>query len=633
MAYRQYIGSRYVPIFGRKGEDTYEWDGGLAPYEPLTVVMHQGNSFTSVQYVPTGIDINNRKYWAETGNWNAQVEAYRQEVRTFDRRISDNTSTIAENTDAIADNSEAITAEVGRATAAETANAEAITAESTRATAAERTNAEAIAAETTRATAAETANTNAIAAEVTRSTAADERFQKEFDNTYKDINFKCVDRFIVGDFSDYVGGQAACVFEQDNTVYWAQIILSENTAQDVLVIRNVYSNLTVSRTTLPLSHGYSMSYNASKRQLVTSDAEHSQLLFISTANLNNPTIVKTMSVSFLSGLTTDYMFTWVGDDIAAIEWLSKHVTEFSTNGNQLDSYFLDFDNSPVPQNINYNEDTDEYYIGMSSPNCISVISRETHEQVNSVQLRQYYAWIYMRELESAIRVGDKIYVNDFENVDGLLVLTLLETDVVRGTIGTNHLPYIQPTGNIGNVINYDTGSLIPTSSNTKFKLAGDAIKLAQSVSAYGRIFLNFETDYPHIIAIAGAEIGINRSPDASGKITIHGIEVNSGALNILDSNIAFDASLDNTSGGTVYSSGIRASYSDVYFIAPKPDINDNGNGVAVLLYSYYGNVNALRFDANTNCPMALISSNVQALNSTCIDAKVNYRNILSYVNS
>ena len=94
MAYRQYIGSRYVPIFGRKGENTYEWDNS-APYEPLTVVMHQGNSFTSIQYVPTGIDINNRKYWAETGNWNAQVEAYRAEVRTFNDRIEANTRNIA----------------------------------------------------------------------------------------------------------------------------------------------------------------------------------------------------------------------------------------------------------------------------------------------------------------------------------------------------------------------------------------------------------------------------------------------------------------------------------------------------------------------------------------------------------
>ena len=36
---RQYVGARYVPIFGRAGSDTMEWDN-TAPYEPLTVVMH-----------------------------------------------------------------------------------------------------------------------------------------------------------------------------------------------------------------------------------------------------------------------------------------------------------------------------------------------------------------------------------------------------------------------------------------------------------------------------------------------------------------------------------------------------------------------------------------------------------------
>lgn len=41
----QYIGSRYVPVFGRKGEDSIEWDK-TGTYEPLTIVLHQGNSYT-----------------------------------------------------------------------------------------------------------------------------------------------------------------------------------------------------------------------------------------------------------------------------------------------------------------------------------------------------------------------------------------------------------------------------------------------------------------------------------------------------------------------------------------------------------------------------------------------------------
>ena len=85
-----YVGHRYVPkIMG-------DWDNTQI-YEPLSIVQYQGNSFTSRQYVPSGIEITNEEYWASTGNYNAQVEQYRQEVRGFDDRISNNESGI-ENT-------------------------------------------------------------------------------------------------------------------------------------------------------------------------------------------------------------------------------------------------------------------------------------------------------------------------------------------------------------------------------------------------------------------------------------------------------------------------------------------------------------------------------------------------------
>ena len=72
----QYVGARYVPLFANPAQWSSERE-----YEPLTIVLYQGNSFTSMQYVPIGIDINNEEFWAETGNYNAQVEQYRQEVR------------------------------------------------------------------------------------------------------------------------------------------------------------------------------------------------------------------------------------------------------------------------------------------------------------------------------------------------------------------------------------------------------------------------------------------------------------------------------------------------------------------------------------------------------------------------
>lgn len=92
---RQYVGARYVPLFA----DPLEWSDTIG-YGPLTVVLHEGNSYTSRQSVPVGIDINNTAYWAETGNYNAQVEAYRQEVLTFDGRITANANAIAAETQA-----------------------------------------------------------------------------------------------------------------------------------------------------------------------------------------------------------------------------------------------------------------------------------------------------------------------------------------------------------------------------------------------------------------------------------------------------------------------------------------------------------------------------------------------------
>ena len=112
MTVRQYIGARYVPIFGRKDEDSIQWDN-TKPYEPLTVVLYQGNSYTSRQYVPAGIDITNQEFWANTGNYNAQVEAYRAEVQTLDTDIDNIMLTLGDENNGlvknVADNTSAIT--------------------------------------------------------------------------------------------------------------------------------------------------------------------------------------------------------------------------------------------------------------------------------------------------------------------------------------------------------------------------------------------------------------------------------------------------------------------------------------------------------------------------------------------
>lgn len=186
MATTQYIGARYVPLFA----EPIEWDK-TKQYEPLTIVSANGNSYTSRQFVPAGIEITNDAFWALTGNFNAQVEQYRKEVTAYDGRITaaqtdatnalslakTNESDIAANDAELAGTADSglktlITNEVARATSAEGVNKAAIDAEVARATAAEKKNADAIVTETARATSAEKSNTTAISAEESARIAA-----------------------------------------------------------------------------------------------------------------------------------------------------------------------------------------------------------------------------------------------------------------------------------------------------------------------------------------------------------------------------------------------------------------------------------------------------------------------------
>ena len=93
--YNTYIGARYVPVFS--GVNSGQWTNTVE-YEPLTIVMHNGNSYTSKTYVPIGIDINNTTYWALTGNYNAQIEQYRQEVADMQENLNRNTNLINNST-------------------------------------------------------------------------------------------------------------------------------------------------------------------------------------------------------------------------------------------------------------------------------------------------------------------------------------------------------------------------------------------------------------------------------------------------------------------------------------------------------------------------------------------------------
>lgn len=80
--FRTYIGLRYVPkIIG-------VWDN-TKEYEALSIVVYEGNSYTSKMIVPIGVDIHNEQYWVMTGNYNAQVANLSNQVEVAVRQILD----------------------------------------------------------------------------------------------------------------------------------------------------------------------------------------------------------------------------------------------------------------------------------------------------------------------------------------------------------------------------------------------------------------------------------------------------------------------------------------------------------------------------------------------------------------
>lgn len=122
MAVTQYIGARYVPLFA----DPIEWDNTNA-YEPLTIVSYQGNSYTSRQAVPTGIDISNEQYWALTGNYNAQVEQYRSETKVAVAEVTTQAAAASASATAAATSESNAATSATNAAASESAAAQAMT--------------------------------------------------------------------------------------------------------------------------------------------------------------------------------------------------------------------------------------------------------------------------------------------------------------------------------------------------------------------------------------------------------------------------------------------------------------------------------------------------------------------------
>lgn len=91
--YNVYVGQRYVPKFYKDAAGTAQWDGAQS-YEPLTIVINQGNSYTSRTFVPPNTNINDTNFWVPTGLFNAQLSLYEQRVDDIQHDVTEINETL-----------------------------------------------------------------------------------------------------------------------------------------------------------------------------------------------------------------------------------------------------------------------------------------------------------------------------------------------------------------------------------------------------------------------------------------------------------------------------------------------------------------------------------------------------------
>lgn len=374
-------------------------------------------------------------------------------------------------------------------------------------------------------------NTIAMAIEGTNEDVSENTSKIEIltKNSYTEPNFKCVDRFIYGDWglNDIDSAQAGCVFVQDNFTYWAQVMNSSSNGEDRIIIRNLETNTEIARLTGQFGHGYTISYNPTTKELLTQDVDSTPRTLI-IIDVSNMTDVQVTQIIATPGMSIDNPCwydathfiaatgnnTWTVFDISTLE---------ETDVYTIDLHGYAHNSEYIFQNMCWHSKTNEAYIGTTKPDGIIICDvDETEKKIvmkDFIACKSYYGYLYMRELEFAYRQDDKMYINQFDRIDGLMVVALLEWDMKNGTIPNENSKYVQPTGNIGFYIDYENGSLIQSASQSepRYKLAGDAINEGKSIGGYSRLYLIFENDYPLVVEAKSTKIAILTSTAVTVK--------------------------------------------------------------------------------------------------------------------
>ena len=564
MAVTQYIGARYVPMLA----DPLEWSSANA-YEPLTIVTYQGDSYTSRQMVPVGVPITNETFWVCTGNYNAQIEVYRQEVA----RIAGQLEAIETTAGTAASDAQAALAKIGSGFDSTDTVRAAVDAINTIIGTLPDGVVDIGSALTSLGEFADSADSRIEAlikydneqldpmldgffvpddTPINVKTYIDEQVEEAKDSasalikrltSASDKSFGVSSRH----FQDttYTIAQGFCVFEQAGVTYWAQGSIVDDSNGKV----EIYSMAThelIGSVSGYFGHIHSMEYIDGKLY-VDGSVSTTALCYtvISVTNPASPAIVTTY---------TSVPLTYLASRICFVS--STEVLVWSASTNQVYKHDLTSGTDTLVcilqdqglfdvtvQNLTYDETLGVLVFGCWHGPCVYLYDATTGTRINVLHVPVLCQHVEMNEMQGAHLHGGKLYVNCSEIVYTTFLCSLLEYDYEHGT----SYPMFEvksPSSTKGVYLRVnisDDGDLVHPSQTT-FKLASDAIRLLryQDTDVQLRIHV-MGGEYSYPIFLNHADVWL--WPEVAHTIIHSNVRVSGGMLYVYDAeNFTFDGS-------------------------------------------------------------------------------------------
>lgn len=531
----KYIGMRYVTKFA----DPIEWDITKS-YEHTTAVQYQGSSYISKQPVPIGIPITDTRYWLYWADPNAQIEQYRQEVRTYDARITqaqgdaDDAKDTAESAlEILAGYAEGDTVKADVSTlqtAIGNVDAKIGTLPEGKTDVVSYVGGEVQIIDTTLAgfDAENPVKTYVDNADREIYCAIDD-FKDELTrklSPMSQVSFDVLSRHFCPD--NFSGVQGFCVFESGGVLYWAQSEYVGETVTSQVGIYTMSTHEKVGQVQGIFGHMHAMHYIDGHIYVDASNNYGTRPAYvdINVSNPSSPMLVTPYTTLPFTNAATRICFK-TPTQIFHLGGSSGQVWLYDLN-DSTDTLVTTltpagFNVGLTLQGFDWCEDLNVFTVTVTDNNQVFLFDGATGEQLNVIHVPEFVMHCRIGEIEGAqLDASGKLWVNAAEAYYGTRLATLFEWDFLHGSRDRSFFVRTNLSGSDVYAqfnVNQNTGTLIHPEQNS-FLLVSDICNLMKSQGNHiqARIHIT-STEYDYPILIENENVWFTASPQ--GGVTMH----------------------------------------------------------------------------------------------------------------